>query len=468
MLNEQLINKWQPVLDHEDLPEIKDSYRKLVTAQLLEQQEQALIEEQNIVGHQSLLGESTTPPNSVGAGMGQTAGDIKGFDPVLISLVRRTAPQMIAFDIMGTQPMSGPTGMVFALVPEYEANARGEGPPDRSAQANVFFDEANTAHTSLAADGNSAPTQTPAIGNTMFWNSPEAAFAHATGMTTTQAEHLGDDTAPGAVFPQMGFRIDKTTVTARSRALKAEYTTELAQDLKAIHGLDAEAELANILTTEINAEINREIVRSVYQACVKTTAARVGGAAIGNGTTDQVATLDGRWLLEKFEALRFKIEQEANAIAKATRRGKGNLMICSADVASALATAGVIDPTSALKSDDTGSTMAGSIGGPSGIKVFIDPYSSGGTGAGDFAVVGYKGTSPYDAGLFYCPYVPLQMVRAVGEDNFQPKIGFKTRYGLAVNPFAVDRADGVFATDVTSKNTYYRGFAINGLGQVTA
>ena len=463
MLNEQLINKWQPVLDHEDLPEIKDSYRRLVTAQLLEQQEKALVEEHNIVGHQSLLGESSTPPNSVGAGMGATAGDIQGFDPVLISLVRRTAPQMIAFDIMGTQPMSGPTGMIFALVPEYDSDVNKLAAPARAVQANVFFDEANTAFT-----GTGGATASPAIGNTMFWTADsagtnEATFALATGMTTTQAEHLGDETN-SQEFPQMGFRIDKTTVTAVSRALKAEYTTELAQDLKAIHGLDAEAELANILTTEINAEINREIVRSVYRACVKAAPARVGGVAVPG----IAQTLDGRWLLEKFEALRFKIEQEANAIAKATRRGKGNIMICSADVASALATAGVIDPTSALKSDDTGSTMAGSIGGPSGIKVFIDPYSSGGVGAGDFAVVGYKGTSPYDAGLFYCPYVPLQMVRAVGEDNFQPKIGFKTRYGLAANPFAVDHAVGDYTHSITGNNTYYRGFAINGLGQVTA
>ena len=468
MLNEQLINKWQPVLDHEDLPEIKDSYRKLVTAQLLEQQEQALIEEQSIVGHQSLLGESSVPPNSVGAGMGSSAaGDIQGFDPVLISLVRRTAPQMIAFDIMGTQPMSGPTGMIFALVPEYNSDVNKLGPPGRPDQANVFFDEANTAFT-----GTGGATASPAIGNTMFWTTDgagtdEASFALATGMTTTKAEHLGDSTN-GQEFPQMGFRIDKTTVTAVSRALKAEYTTELAQDLKAIHGLDAEAELANILTTEINAEINREVVRSVYRACVKVAPARVGGAKLAE-TAGIASTLDGRWLLEKFEALRFKIEQEANAIAKATRRGKGNLMICSADVASALATAGVIDPTSALKSDDTGSTMAGSIGGPSGIKVFIDPYSSGGVGAGDFAVVGYKGTSPYDAGLFYCPYVPLQMVRAIGEDNFQPKIGFKTRYGLAATPFAVGSPVGATTADqVANKNTYYRGFAINGLGQVTA
>jgi hypothetical protein len=257
----------------------------------------------------------------------------------------------------------------------------------------------------------------------------------------------------------MGFRIDKTTVTAVSRALKAEYTTELAQDLKAIHGLDAEAELANILTTEINAEINREVVRTVYTACVKASAVRAGGV-----DTSGSPTLDGRWLLEKFEALRFKIEQEANLIAKNTRRGKGNIMICSSDVASALSTAGVIDPTSALKSDDTGSTAVGSIGGPSGIKVFIDPYSN--AGSGDFAVVGYKGTSPYDAGLFYCPYVPLQMVRAIGEDNFQPKIGFKTRYGIAVNPFATSHADGVFDTTPADSNSYYRGFAIQGLGQV--
>jgi hypothetical protein len=453
MLNEQLINKWQPVLDHDDLPEITDSYRKLVTAQLLEQQEQALIEEQNIVGHQSLLGESSTPLNVVGTGMGASgAGDIKGFDPVLISLVRRTAPQMIAFDIMGTQPMSGPTGMVFALVPEYAKGGEdGASVVTQSSAANVFFDEANTGFTAIAADSTPA-----ALGNTQFHDAGSVAFATATGMSTSAAELLG---TTGDQFPQMGFRIDKTTVTAVSRALKAEYTTELAQDLKAIHGLDAESELSNILTTEINAEINREIVRTVYQACSKVAAVRAGGA-----DTSGAAKLDGRWLLEKFESLRFKIEQEANGIAKATRRGKGNIMICSSDVASALATAGVIDPTAALKVDDTGSTMAGTIGGPSGIKVFIDPYASG---TGDFAVVGYKGSSPYDAGLFYCPYVPLQMVRAIGEDNFQPKIGFKTRYGIAVNPFAASQS-GEFTTTPGATNSYYRGFAIQGIGQVTA
>ena len=444
MLNEQLINKWQPVLDHEDLPEITDSYRKMVTAHMLENQEAALKEESNIVGYQSLLGESSEAANQ----SQDLGGNIKGFDPVLISLVRRTAPQLISFDIMGTQPMSGPTGLVFALRPTYNKGYDAQ----QAGSVNASVDEANTGFSAGRADS----TPQSGVGfdaNTTFHNNPAATFATATGMSTETAEGMNSPSGTAGQIPEMSFSIDKVSVTAVSRALKAEYTTELAQDLKAIHGLDAEAELSNILTTEINAEINRELVRSVYQVCTKATPvnAKTSGGTIGE------VNLDGRWLVERFQALRYKIEQEANAIAKNTRRGKGNFVICSSDVASALATAGVLDPKPALTVNDAGSTFAGTIGGS--MKVYIDPYSV--TGTGDFAVVGYKGTSPYDAGMFYCPYVPLQMVKAVGEDNFQPKIGFKTRYGVVANPFATPNGTG--ALDAGT-NTYYRGFAINALG----
>ena len=433
MLNEQLVNKWQPVLEHSDLPEIKDSYRKLVTAHMLEQQENALREEANIVGNQTLLGEAVPATSTA---------NMTGFDPVLISLVRRTAPQLIAFDIMGTQPMSGPSGLVFALRPQYNKTQSAVA----TGFANAFVHEANTGFSS--GSQNASPSENYGIGaNTTFHNSPAATFAAATGAATATVEGWGDSTG----FPDMKFNIDKVTVTAVSRALKAEYSTELAQDLKAIHGLDAETELANILTTEINAEINRELVRTVYQACKKVTPVSAKNTSTIVGTD----MLDGRWLIERFKALRYKIEQEANAIARDTRRGKGNIVICSSDVASALATAGVLEPAAALKVDDAGGTFAGTVGT---MKVFIDPYSV--TGTGDFAVVGYKGSSPYDAGIFYCPYVPLQMVRAVGENTFQPKIGFKTRYGVVANPFATTAGDGV----ATGENKYYRGFAIESIG----
>jgi len=457
MLNEELVNKWQPVLDHEDLPQIKNHYRKVVTAHMLEQQENALKEQAGVqgVGSTSLLGESTAPET--------VTANVDKFNPVLISLVRRTAPNLIAFDIMGVQPMSGPTGLIFALRPTY-----GEGVTGTSggSGANAFYNEANTGFSAGAA-GNlpawaSADSTDSGYGNSanaMFnASNGEGLLGDRTGMATNLAESLG--TTATNKIPSMSFQIDKSTVEAVSRSLKAEYSVELAQDLKAIHGLDAETELANILTTEINAEINREIVRKVYFGCTGVDAVDGRGTANISGQAGSTGVLDGRWLIERFKALVYKVETEANAIAKNTRRGKGNFIICSSDVASALSTAGVLDPTAALTVDDTGSTFAGTIG--AGMKVYIDPYSYTGD---DFICVGYKGTSPYDAGMFYCPYVPLQMVRAIGEDNFQPKIGFKTRYGIGVNPFATDTGAGGFSLD--TNNRYYRGFAVNYLNGVT-
>jgi hypothetical protein len=463
MLNEQLINKWQPVLDHGDLPEIKDNYRKIVTAHMLENQEIAMREEAHNVGSASLLGESTAPST--------IAGNAQNFDPVLISLVRRTAPNLIAFDVMGVQPMSGPTGLVFALRPTYAKDVQGT---PATGIANAFYDEANSAFS--AGGGVSVPPTTVTgtayddvaanalLANTFLRSSEDngsgvaqPTLSEATGAALVDAEAWGN-AGTGNEIPSMSFNIDKSQVTAKTRALKAEYTVELAQDLKAIHGLDAETELANILTTEINAEINREIVRSIYYTAKESglvVAGTQSGGTLSAGSND----LDGRWLVERFKALVFHIEKQANQIAKETRRGKGNFIICSADVASALATAGVLDPTAALTVDDTGSTFAGTIG--AGLKVFIDPYT---IATDDFVVVGYKGTSTYDAGLFYCPYVPLQMVRAIGEDNFQPKIGFKTRYGMGVNPFAQGntRSQAIEA----DSNRYYRGFPIKKLSGV--
>jgi hypothetical protein len=444
MLNEELVNKWQPVLDHADLPEIKEGFRKTVTAHMLEQQEIAMREQATHVGTASLLGESTTPETL-------TANADK-FDPVLISLVRRTAPNLLAFDIMGVQPMSGPSGLIFALRPTYGTDNDGN---DLSS-SNAFYTEANSAFS--AGAGPSYPAQGSAFANAYFNSTADDAGAtptliSATGTSTAEAWG-GSGSSTTDPIPSMSFNIDKSTVTAKTRALKAEYSVELAQDLKAIHGLDAETELANILTTEINAEINREIVRAIYFGAKQVST--VAASRLADSSAVAATGLDGRWLVERFKALVFKLETEANVIAKQTRRGKGNLILCSADVASALATAGVLDPKAALTVDDTGSTFAGTIG--AGLKVYIDPYT---VASDDFAVVGYKGSSPYDAGMFYCPYVPLQMVRAIGEDNFQPKIGFKTRYGMGVNPFAQGNTKS--QEILRAANRYYRGFAITGL-----
>ena len=443
---ENLLKKWAPVLDHGDLAAIKDSHKRSVTAQLLENQERACREDAQGSGgyrNQTSLLSETAPANAMGASS-STAGDgsIDIYDPVLISLVRRSAPNLIAYDICGVQPMTGPTGLIFAMRSRYSTQGGTE----------ALFNEANTAFSSV--NGTNAVTQTGASPADL---SAGTEYTRGTGMTTAQAEALGD--AAGNQFQEMAFSIEKIAVTAKSRALKAEYTMELAQDLKAVHGLDAEQELANILSTEILAEINREVVRTINLTATVGAQENVTTA----GTFNLDVDANGRWSVEKFKGLMFQLERESNAIAKATRRGKGNVLICSSDVASALQMAGVLDYTPALASnnlqvDDTGNTFAGVLNGR--IKVYIDPYFAATTGT-HYATIGYKGTSAFDAGLFYCPYVPLQMVRAVGQDTFQPKIGFKTRYGMVANPFATSAADGVLA--FANKNIYYRRIAITNL-----
>jgi hypothetical protein len=411
-LSETFEKKWQPVLEHADLPKINDSYRRAVTATILENQERAMKEDA------AFLSEAA-PTNSTGA-------SISNWDPILISLVRRAMPNLIAYDIAGVQPMSGPTGLIFAMRSRYQSQTGTEALFD---EADSDFSGRNAAGSSVDGFSSTAQAGTnPEVLN----DSPAGTYTQGTGMTTAAAEALGD--ASGNQFAEMAFSIEKSTVTAKSRALKAEYTMELAQDLKAIHGLDAETELANILSAEILAEINREVVRTIYINAEK-------GAPSGTVTTAGIFDLDtdsnGRWSVERFKGLMFQLERDANRIAQRTRRGKGNIIITSADVASALQMAGVLDYTPALNNnlnvDDTGNTFAGVLNGR--FKVYIDPYSANSASA-HYYVVGYKGTSPYDAGMFYCPYVPLQMVRAVGQDTFQPKIGFKTRYGLQANPFA--------------------------------
>jgi hypothetical protein len=439
-LSETYEKKWQPVLEHPDLPKIGDSYRRAVTATILENQERAQKEDNAFM-------TEAAPTNS-------TAGT-SNWDPILISLVRRAMPNLIAYDIAGVQPMTGPTGLIFAMRSRYTSATGTE----------ALFDEADSDFSARNAAGDSTSGQTagghtgtnPAILN----DSPAGAYRKGEAMTTATAEALGDSS--NNAFAEMAFSIEKTTVTARSRALKAEYTMELAQDLKAIHGLDAETELANILSAEILAEINREVVRSVYINAEKGASANTGSV---NTTTEGIFDLDtdsnGRWSVERFKGLMFQVEREANVIAQRTRRGKGNMIICSSDVASALQMAGVLDYAPALNNnlnvDDTGNTFAGVLNGR--YKVYIDPYSANNT-AKHYFVVGYKGTSPYDAGMFYCPYVPLQMVRAVGQDTFQPKIGFKTRYGLIANPFAETGAASGAVTAVenagsANSNRYYR------------
>ena len=402
-LSETHEKKWQPVLEHPDLPEIKDSYRRAVTSVILENQERAAKEDQ------AYLNEAA-PTNATGS-------NISNWDPILISLVRRAMPNLIAYDIAGVQPMTGPTGLIFAMRSRFTSQTGAE----------AFFDEADTDFSGRnaagsAVDGYSSTAHSASPNNNpgALNDSPSAGtFTKGTAMTTAAAEALGD--ASGNAFAEMAFSIEKSTVTAKSRALKAEYTMELAQDLKAIHGLDAETELANILSAEILAEINREVVRTVYINAEKGAATNTTTAGIFDLDTDS----NGRWSVERFKGLMFQLERDANRIAQRTRRGKGNMIICSADVASALQMAGVLDYTPALNNnlnvDDTGNTFAGVLNGR--FKVYIDPYSAN-SSATQYYVVGYKGTSPYDAGMFYCPYVPLQMVRAVGQDTFQPKIGF--------------------------------------------
>ena len=438
---EHLQEKWQPVLEHPDLPPIADSYKRAVTTLILENQEAALKEDRGFLSE-------TAPTVSTG-------GQFDTWDPILISLVRRAMPNLIAYDVCGVQPMTGPTGLIFAMRSVYTSMDGAE----------ALVDEANTGISNDDAAGNLTSSAMTGSNPAILNDSPSAGtYLSPTGMTTAQGEALGDSSTNA--FAEMAFSIEKSTVTAVSRALKAEYTMELAQDLKAIHGLDAETELANILSSEILAEINREVIRSLYITAVK-------GAQI-NTTTAGIFDLDtdsnGRWSVEKFKGLMFAIERDANAIGQQTRRGKGNMIICSADVASALQMAGVLDYTPALSNnlnvDDSTTTFAGVMNGR--YKVYVDPYAAN-VAASQYYVVGYKGTSPYDAGFFYCPYVPLQMVRAVGENSFQPKIGFKTRYGLAANPFAASgavAAGDTVNTDASldaNTNAWYRRVKVTNL-----
>ena len=447
---EHLQEKWAPILDHDGQEKITDSHKRMVTAVLLENQEKILKEEQEFLNE-------AAPTNSTGSG-------ISNFDPVLISLIRRAMPNLVAYDLAGVQPMNGPTGLIFAMRSRYATQSGEE----------AFYNEADTAFSGQSAGFNKTAGMTQAavgLGTTnQQGTNPGAldgtfpATADATtynvgqGMTTANSEALGD--AADNQFNEMAFSIEKVTVTAKSRALKAEYSLELAQDLKAIHGLNAEAELANILSTEILAEINREVIRTIYNVAVPGAQANV---ATG-GTFDLDIDSNGRWSVEKFKGLIFQIERDANAIAQQTRRGKGNMILCSADVASALTMAGVLDYTPALNAnlnvDDTGNTFAGVLQGK--YRVYIDPYAAN-VAANQYYVAGYKGTSPYDVGLFYCPYVPLQMVRAVGQDTFQPKIGFKTRYGLVANPFAEGTSDTNSGRITANDNRYYRRVTVKNL-----
>ena len=443
-LSEELQTKWAGVLDHPEMSKISDPYKRAVTAVVLENQAQEMQKSGQML-------QEGPPTNFAGtggfSGGAAAAGPVAGFDPILISLVRRSLPNLIAYDICGVQPMTGPTGLIFAMRTKYADQGGTE----------AFFNEANTGF--AGANGGGAQVAL-AAGGTL----PTAMFtgnaAPIPAMTTGSAEALGDG-AVGNTFQEMAFTIEKVTVTAKTRALKAEYSLELAQDLKAVHGLDAETELANILSTEILAEINREVVRTIYQTA--KLGAQVGTTTAGAFDLDTDS--NGRWMVEKIKGLAFQFEREANTIAKTTRRGKGNVLIVSSDVASALSMAGILDYQSALQGqvnltvDDTGNTFAGTMFGR--IKVYIDPYFATSSTA-EFAVVGYKGTNAYDAGLFYCPYVPLQMVRAVDTGTFQPKIGFKTRYGLVANPFAEGTSQGLGALTAQSNN-YYRAFRINNL-----
>lgn len=438
-IRQQLMEKWAPVLNHESLPAIKDNYRKEVTAVLLENQEREMQKSAEA------LFESG-PVNSGGSGIGlggagASTGTVSGFDPVLIALVRRAMPQMIAYDIAGVQPMTQPTGLIFAMKSRYTSQDGTE----------ALFNEAQTG---FAGDGTA--------NGSSAWDPANNGIGR--GLTTAQGEALGSGVTADGSFAQMAFSIEKTSVTAKTRALKAEYSIELAQDLKSVHGLDAEGELSNILSTEILAEINREVIRTVYYSA--KPGAQVGTAVAG--TFDLDVDSNGRWSVEKFKGLLFQIEREANAIAQQTRRGRGNFILCSSDVASALAMAGVLDYAPALSTslnvDEASTTFAGVLNGK--YKVYVDPYTAN-QGATQFFTVGYKGTSAFDAGLFYCPYVPLQLVRAVDPNSFQPKIGFKTRYGLVANPFVNldDTGSGSTGQDnlAANMNYYYRKVAVTNL-----
>ena len=458
--NEVLQEKWSPLLNYEGLDPIKDAHRKAVTAQLLENQEIALREEKEFL-------HEAAPTNAVGNGGFTSSGGqtVAGFDPVLISLIRRAMPNLVAYDLAGVQPMTGPTGLIFAMRSRFSTQDGTEAlfnEPDSS-----FSSQNSSGNLTNGFSGESVGFGT--TGGTGLTNAsnpaalnPEGSQSATTyptgqGMRTDESEALGDATTNA--FNEMAFSIEKITVTAKSRALKAEYSLELAQDLKAIHGLNAEAELANILSTEILAEINREVIRTIYKVAESGAQTNVATAGAFDLDTDS----NGRWSVEKFKGLIFQIERDANAIAQRTRRGKGNMILCSADVASALTMAGVLDYTPALNAnlnvDDTGNTFAGVLAGK--YRVYIDPFAAN-LAADQYYVAGYKGTSPYDAGLFYCPYVPLQMVRAVGQDTFQPKIGFKTRYGIVANPFAEGTTVGAGRLQ-SNANRYYRRVKVQNL-----
>ena len=474
--SESLQEKWAPLLDYEGIEKISDPHRRSVTAVLLENQERFLRDEQAFSeGGMTLTETPTNHANAAGAsgGFGGTASAPQaGFDPVLISLIRRSMPNLVAYDLAGVQPMTGPTGLIFTMRSKYK-HMGADGVEAFYNEAETQFSGENSGNSlengfseAAAGIGTTAQSGTnPSVLNPTS-SATKTDYSVGQGMVTGDSENLGN--GAGNHFNQMAFSIEKVTVTAKSRALKAEYSLELAQDLKAIHGLNAEAELANILSTEILAEINREVIRTIYKTAEQ--------GAVENVATGGIFDLDidsnGRWSVEKFKGLLFQIERDANRIAQRTRRGKGNVILCSADVASALTMAGVLDYTPALNAnlnvDDTGNTFAGTIQGK--YKVYIDPYSANlaannsglAQGANQYYVVGYKGSSPYDAGLFYCPYVPLQMVRAVGQETFQPKIGFKTRYGLVANPFAEGTTAGLGALKSNS-NRYYRRVAIKNL-----
>ena len=461
---EALQEKWAPLLNAEGSTPIKDAHRKMVTAVLLENQEKALREEKEFLSEAAPT-MNTDPGGTGNAGFsGSAASPVAGFDPVLISLIRRAMPNLVAYDLAGVQPMNGPTGLIFAMRSRYEGPTGDE----------TFYNEVDSAfsgqnegrtNTAGMVDGNVGLGTTAQNGSnpglldpSVTSSTQQKIYNVGQGMSTSEAETL--DGSGAAAFHQMAFSIEKVTVTAKSRALKAEYSLELAQDLKAIHGLNAEAELANILSTEILAEINREVIRTIYN--VATPGAQVNTAT--SGTFDLDVDSNGRWSVEKFKGLIFQIERDANAIAQQTRRGKGNMILCSADVASALTMAGVLDYTPALNAnlnvDDTGNTFAGVLAGK--FRVYIDPYAAN-VAAQQYYVAGYKGTSPYDAGLFYCPYVPLQMVRSVGQDNFQPKIGFKTRYGIVANPFAKGATTTTPGVLSRNSNVYYRRVKVSNL-----
>ena len=462
--SEHLQEKWGPILDYDGLDPIKDAHRRATTAILLENQEKELREEQSFLSEQPTVNTGSTS-SAAGFSAGATAGGpVAGFDPVLISLIRRSMPNLVAYDLAGVQPMNGPTGLIFAMRSRFNNQSGTEALFNEADSAfsgqNEGFD--STAGFTATGASNVGLGTTAQSGSNPGLLSGTASQANATdynvgqGMTTGDSEDLGTS---GDNFNEMAFSIEKVTVTAKSRALKAEYSLELAQDLKAIHGLNAEAELANILSTEILAEINREVIRTIYKTAEQGAAQNVATAGVFDLDIDS----NGRWSVEKFKGLLFQIERDANAIAQRTRRGKGNIILCSADVASALTMAGVLDYTPALNAnlnvDDTGNTFAGVINGK--YRVYIDPFAAN-SAATQYYVIGYKGTSPYDAGLFYCPYVPLQMVRAVGQDTFQPKIGFKTRYGMVENPFSQGTTAGS-GTLTVNANRYYRRVSVTNL-----